>query len=41
MKIALVQQHAVKEMEDNVARGLAALKEAARASTPRLCAHRR
>ncbi len=31
MKIALVQQHAVREMEDNIARGLAALEEAARA----------
>jgi N-carbamoylputrescine amidase len=31
MKIALVQQHAGREMGDNIARGLAALEEAARA----------
>jgi N-carbamoylputrescine amidase len=30
MKIALVQQHAEREMGDNIARGLAALEEAAR-----------
>jgi N-carbamoylputrescine amidase len=31
MKIAVVQQHAVHDMEDNIARGLAALEEAVRA----------
>ena len=31
MKIALVQQHAEREMKGNIARGLAALEEAARA----------
>jgi len=31
MKIAIVQQHAVRDMEDNISRGLAAFEEAARA----------
>lgn len=34
MKIELVQQHAVKEIEDNIARGIAALEDTERGPGP-------
>ena len=37
MKVALVQQHATRDKQDNIARGLASLEEAARAGASLVC----